>query len=300
VLRSPNPDFHQSAAWYDHLGAIGTDRRVLLVVEDDRVAATALFFSDEGMWTLWRGPVGEATADAFDALVDHVLDQGPTMLVLTPEWSALADERPELELDGEYVTHLLRLDVDPRRFLTRMAATTRNRVRRAQRAGVTVRVAGPHLEEFYALYAAEMRRVDSPDEASLEELADLCGSRGCVLLTAWLDGRLAAGTVALDHGGVLNLRYVATAPELRVAAPMNLLYHEAMLWGRATGHTWLDVSGIATGTMLDERTAALNRFKAGFGCDARLRFPAYRVRSRAPAPPPSGSSPPPIRESHRP
>lgn len=271
-------DFHQGPSWFGHLKHFDRDVRALLVLRDGVPAASALVSADENGWKCWRGPVGRPDRRVLERVIQELRPSRSVMLAANTGWDLVAERMvDQLRHDGSYTTNLLSLCCDDEEMLARMTPTARNRTRRAARLGVTVRVGAEVIDEFFDLYEYEMRRVRSPDVASREEMADLCLERGAVLLTAWHGGQLAAGAVALDFDGVLEMRYVATSHDARSASPMNLVYFEAMRWGRTHGRAWLDVSGIATGEYLNDRGRALNHFKMGFGYNEQRTSNYYRA-----------------------
>lgn len=83
------------------------------------------------------------------------------------------------------------------------------------------------------------------------------------LVTAWVDGRIAAGAVLFETPQVLRTQYLAAGPAARATSLLDRVIDHAIAQARATGR-WFDfgTSTESGGTVLNEGLLA---FKEGFG-----------------------------------
>lgn len=143
-------------------------------------------------------------------------------------------------------------------------AEVRNRVRKSEKAGLTVRLteAPPSVTAFARLYRETMaRRQAAPWYLfSDDTFASLLqGLRPHVLLAeAMLDGRVVAAALFLFNATYLHYHLGGSAAEALPLAPNNRLFAEAARWGRDRGIRLMHLGG---GMRPGD---SLLRFKGGF------------------------------------
>ncbi|EFL50888.1 FemAB-related protein, PEP-Cterm system-associated [Solidesulfovibrio fructosivorans JJ]] len=117
----------------------------------------------------------------------------------------------------------------------------RNRTRKAQKNGVTVREGRELLPNFYRIYERHMRELGTPPHPPIffSTLADAEPKRLTVSL-AMLGEEPIAGMIRVRHGDVATAVWVSSLARYNAASPVNLLYWEAMSDAIATGARLFD------------------------------------------------------------
>lgn len=159
-------------------------------------------------------------------------------------------------------------------------------IKRAEKAGVTVRESGSRedLDRFYALYLSTMRkhRALPRTRRQLELARRGLGPSGVFrLFVAELDGDVVAGGIFHAFRDTLELLYNASDESRLDARPNHALYSNAMGWAIDRELGWFDFGGAVEGT-------SLATFKAQWGATPT---PIYRYTATAsgPADAPSGA-----------
>jgi CelD/BcsL family acetyltransferase involved in cellulose biosynthesis len=185
--------------------------------------------------------------------------------------------------DGTYLTHVLPLDrsVDEI-FSTFHPNQVRRNVRRAQRAGVTVRIGDTEADVtgvFYRLHTRTRHRLGIPVQPRryfrLLWQHVLRPGLGVVMI-AELDGVPVAAGVFLASTGACVYKYGASDERRWVDRPNHLLFWEAIRWAAAQGCRTFDFG------RTDSTDHGLREFKSRWGTDERAL--AYHVLTDEPSP----------------
>jgi CelD/BcsL family acetyltransferase involved in cellulose biosynthesis len=183
--------------------------------------------------------------------------------------------------DGTFLTHHLALGASEEALLASFHPNqVRRNIRRAERAGVTIRLgdAEPDVTEvFYGLHTRTRRRLGVPVQPlryfRLLWRRVLQPGLGAVLI-AELDGAPVAGGIFLASGAACVYKYGASDERQWSARPNHLLFWEAIRWATAKGCRTFDFGRTDLG---DE---GLRQFKARWGTVEREL--AYSVFADAP------------------
>jgi FemAB-related protein (PEP-CTERM system-associated) len=143
---------------------------------------------------------------------------------------------------GSKVSVMLELAADPGTMWKRLDAKVRNQVRKAMTSGLAPAWCGIEgLDEFYAVFAQNMRDLGSPVHAKrffatiLEEFA------GDARLLLVRDGsRVVAGGVCMVFRDTVLVPWASSLREWRSRNPSNLLYWEVIRSACEKGLRWLD------------------------------------------------------------
>jgi serine/alanine adding enzyme len=165
---------------------------------------------------------------------------------------------PELGLPRSLakVTMLLELGPDEEALWRRLPSERRNRIRRAQKHGLTAACHGREaLSAFYGVFASNMRDLGSPVHSRhfFQEILDAFPTSKIVLVTA--DDQPVGAGLMLIHNGVISIPWVSSLRTFFDRYPNQLLYWEAMRFGIANGHRVLDFgrSSVGSGTFEAKR-----------------------------------------------
>ncbi|MGE5483103.1 MAG: lipid II:glycine glycyltransferase FemX [Bacteroidota bacterium] len=160
-------------------------------------------------------------------------------------------------------------DCDP---LTTLPPKTRNMVRKAQNAGITVTGSADDqsLAEFFRLYNATMERNEAmkyyyfPPSFFSDLVRRLIPP--AYLLTAWLNDRVIASSLFMGHGPFLHYHFSGSDREYQGLGTNNLVLYEAAKLGQSIGARRFHLGG---GYSAPEDS--LFRFKASFS-NVRAQF----------------------------
>jgi CelD/BcsL family acetyltransferase involved in cellulose biosynthesis len=186
--------------------------------------------------------------------------------VTSVELRAAPSSDHALALPAGFV-HTLRLDQDPETTFTRLKPNVRNKIRSAQRSGVTVARAENEddlTRTFYELHTATRRRLGVPVQPrryfSLLWRRILEPGLG-FLLVARANGRPVAAAVFLAWGGTVVYKYGASAADALQLRPNNALLWHAINWASESGYSTFDFG------KTELANKGLREFKRAWGTD---------------------------------
>jgi CelD/BcsL family acetyltransferase involved in cellulose biosynthesis len=163
--------------------------------------------------------------------------------------------------------HMLRLDQDPDETFTRLKPSVRNKIRSAERSGVSVARAEAEddlTRTFYELHTATRRRLGVPVQP--RRYFSLLWRRVVepglgFLLVAWADGRPVAAGVFLAWGSTVVYKYGASDPDALQLRPNNALLWHAISWASENGYSTFDFG------KTELANKGLREFKRAWGTD---------------------------------
>ncbi len=155
----------------------------------------------------------------------------------------------------------LRAAVDDLR--AQLQATWRNKLTKAERAGLTVR-SGPAADIDGLLDHHDRDRLErdyrGPSGTWIRHLRTFLPEPDFLALDAECDGAAVAGTICVRHGTAATYLIGWNGADGRRRQAHNLLLWQSMLRLREAGCTWFDLGGIN-----DQGAAGIARFKSGMG-----------------------------------
>jgi CelD/BcsL family acetyltransferase involved in cellulose biosynthesis len=179
---------------------------------------------------------------------------------------------PELRAMPKNPTFVLPLDREPdeiRRGWKKSSSNIFRSVRKAEKAGVTVREATSRADvrAFYMLYARTMRRrrVLPRPFRQIAAAHELLPDGVFQMHLAEHDGRIVAGSMWHSFGGTLDLLYNGSDERHLDARPNHALYWHALRWAAETGHAELDFGPAKPGSGLAD-------FKQQWGAEPLPEF----------------------------
>ncbi|MCC7492572.1 MAG: peptidoglycan bridge formation glycyltransferase FemA/FemB family protein [Fimbriimonadaceae bacterium] len=295
VGQHPLNDFAQAWAWGELKGrGEWTPHRYGVFAGEHLVAAAQLLLrrlpAGYTLAYISRGPIVDLVGPAaqpwrtalFSGLQQFAQAQRAICLKLDPCLPATEPHqltacgcRPTPGLDGRFggtqPRYVMRLDLTPGldQVFADFKPDYRNRIRKSEKRGVTVRLGTPaDLPGFYRLLTETAARqhfaVRGP--AYFEGLlADCQGACQAALLLAEREDRLVGGILCLGYGDTTWYLYGGMNDEGREHYSGYRLQWEAMQWAVARGCRTYDFRGVAPPTAEDSPLYGLNRFKGGFG-----------------------------------
>lgn len=178
------------------------------------------------------------------------------------------------------VTMLLELTTEEAAWKA-LSSERRNRVRKGDKQGLTVAWAGPEaLDEFYAVYAVNMRDLGSPVHSRGFFQAMLAALPGTarVLLVRDRGGHAVGAAVCLFFRDTIMVPWVSSLREAFALCPNFVLYWEVIRSGCRAGYRLLDLGR-------SFRTAGTFEFKRQWGAQPHT-LPWIFVDAAPGAPPP--------------
>jgi peptidoglycan pentaglycine glycine transferase (the first glycine) len=284
----------QGTVWADHRRAAG--QRPLFVTFSDGRGALVLSRRQRPVGTFVtsrKGPIHAGDAPEQVAARAHALavlmrERGGSLLYVDPEIdrsSAYADAMAgagfEITDPAEPSVHVMRLPfgagVTEAALFESFAKSAKQRIRAAEKAGVTVRddEGGQALGAFAALLAERSDDLGvalRPEFGSLPFSGRLIAAGQARLYLAEHDGEMLGGLLVYLQAGTLATIYSADRAELRRAYPgvMHVLRWRAIRDALAMGAPWIDLGGVdLPGHRLppgpDEPSYGLYEHKRSFG-----------------------------------
>jgi serine/alanine adding enzyme len=219
-------------------------------------AVTSMPFLDTG------GPCSTAPALA-GILVSHLMDQARLA------GADIVDLRCTQRLDlavqpmEHKVNMILPLPPDSGSLWRQLGNTVRSQIRKAERSGLSVEVAGAErLDDFYAIFAHRMRELGSPIHARAFFAAIFQAFEARARLVFVIrQGRAIGGLVALSFKDTLVVPWAACLSEYFTLGPNMLLYWQTIRSAGQEGFRRFDF-GRST------RDSGTYRFKRQWGAEA--------------------------------
>jgi hypothetical protein len=156
-----------------------------------------------------------------------------------------------------------------------LRSTARNRIRKAQAAGLQVHLGFAHLSEFEAAYAENMQHLGAPilPRRFFMGLAEhLQLGPASELITLRHQGRTLAGMVLMAFRDGAENGWTASTLVGRELYCNDLLYWEAIRWSLGRGLKWLDLGRSEAG-------GSHEKFKEKFGAQS-LALPYQELARR--------------------
>ncbi len=297
----------QSSTWAEYRGGGGLEPRFLTF--DDGAVALVMLRRSPGLpgveATVRRGPAhrgdsASQVAGRASTLAGWAREQGARDLFLDPEHDVDAAYAMAMNEAGfsiceerEPSIHVMRLefgaDLDEEALLKGLSKSTRQRIRAAQDAGVSVRECndGDRMEAFAAL----MRERADVVGMQLQQGTDyLEGWRRLIeaglgrLLLAEHDGDLVGGLFLFRQGGIHATAYSADKASRRRELPgtMHLVRWNAIRDAHVEGCSGIELGGVdlpghRTPPQQGDPNRGLYEHKRGFGAEWVEREPARRI-----------------------
>ena len=307
TVAAPGGHVMQGTAWAEHRRSQGGEPR--FVEFDDGRAALVILRRSPGLpgatASVRRGPVHagdgpERLAARSAALVEHLRGMGVRDVFVDPELDA--DPAYEAAMDRLGFTvaaevqpsiHVMRLTFPPgateESLLATVSKSSRQRVRAAEKAGITVRhdPTGERMEDFGELL---VERADDLGIAMRPELGYMAAWRRLLsagqarMLVAEHDGELLGGLLLYLQGGMHSTAYSAdrAASRRRFPGTMHLVRWTVIREALAGGVTAVELGGVdlpghRDPPGRDEPNHGLFEHKRSFGAEWVVRTPAPRI-----------------------
>lgn len=294
IKNHPKGHFCQSELW----GRVKSDwERAMIVARDDEgnIRGTISFVMKKTPLLPYRliyaprGPVCDTgDADAVTALMEGTKQLAKRkkgyIIMLDPDVPAADRRFCELleasgfersksdNFDGGQPNFVFRLDIKNRtkeEIFENFSSKTKYNIRLAGRKGVVVRVGadnGHDLEEFVRLMKITGERDGFSTRSIVYFRRLLSGLGGCArLYVAELDGKIIAGTIAIQYGNKTWYLYGVSDNESRNVMPNHLLQWEMIGWAVDSGSEIFDFRGVSGDLSPENPLYGLYRFKKGFG-----------------------------------
>lgn len=307
TVASPGGHVMQGTAWADHRRSQGGEPR--FVEFDDGRAALVILRRSPGLpgatASVRRGPAHagdgpQRLAARSAALAEHLRGQGVRDLFVDPELDAdpaydAAMDRLGFKVADEVQPsiHVMRLTfpkgATEESVLATVSKSSRQRIRAAEKAGITVRhdATGERMEEFGALL---VERADDLGIAMRPELGYLAAWRRLLavgqarLLLAEHDEDLLGGLLLYLQGGLHSTAYSADRAASRRQFPgtMHLVRWTVIREALAAGVPAVELGGVdlpghRDPPSRDQPNHGLFEHKRSFGAEWVVRTPARRI-----------------------
>jgi lipid II:glycine glycyltransferase (peptidoglycan interpeptide bridge formation enzyme) len=311
AVAPPGGHVLQSSTWADYRIAKAEDVRFLTF--DDDAVALAMVRRSPGLpgveISVRRGPAhrddpASLLAARAQALADWARAQGGRELYLDPEHDADPTYATAMQAAGFTITaerepsiHVMRLtfgaELDEEALFKGLSKSTRQRIRAAQGADISVREATDtdRMEAFAELLR---ERADVVGMQLQQGTGYLEGWRRLIeaglgrLLVAEHDGGLVGGLFLFRQGGIYATAYSADKASLRRELPgtMHLVRWNAVRDAQAEGCPAIELGGVdlpghREPPQQGDPNRGLYEHKRGFGAEWVQREPARRVVLRA-------------------
>ena len=244
----------------------GAVRGLLALFEKRRFGRSPVLFSPPGGLLAHDAEAARKLLDAADDACARVRGQ----------YVELRDQRfrwPDLATSTEHCTHVLALAGDADSQWRSFDAKLRNQIRKADRAGFSVRWGAEHVGAFHRVMLENMRDLGTPLRTVrwFAELLAALGDRAALLVIS-RDGEPAGAMFLIEHQGCAMDIWASSLRRHFPHCPNQMLYWEAIRDAIRRGLHSFDFgrSQLATGTY---------RFKAQWGARVVPLYYQYLFRT---------------------
>jgi FemAB-related protein (PEP-CTERM system-associated) len=229
----------------------------------------------------YGGPLGGA--EAVRLLVDHAIHIARVSGVKLLELRSRRSMELDLPVSHRKITSMCALPAEgPAALWSGLSSNLRNKIRRPQKEGVTVRAGPGELEVFYTVFAQCMRDLGTPVQSPqffrslMESFPD-----DLWVACAYYGGRPVAGVCGLTWGDEFESTWYVSLKEFNRARPLMLLHWTLMERAAELGLRWYNFGRCTPGSGIHE-------FKRRWGTqDAELWWYQYSERGAVNTPAPS-------------
>lgn len=177
-----------------------------------------------------------------NALIEKAKDIARENNVSYLEIKHLAAEADALHAKKDFVTMFLKLNKDTdSTWKGSLKAKTRNQVRKAAKAGLKVDYGNKYLNDFYKVYATNLRDLGTPAHPEkffrsiLEEFIDNSG-----IIVVKYQERVIGGMIHLHFKNVFSDPWASSLKEFNKLCPNNMLYWGAIKYASEKGFEYFD------------------------------------------------------------
>ena len=196
------------------------------------------------------GGIASSDEETYLALLDHAKAMAHEQQVQYLELRNHTGKiEPGFHANPRYVTFRCELSDEPDANLKRLPRDTRYMIRKAQKAGLTVRHGTELSKEFYDLMALSLRRHGTPmfpESLFMGLIEELPGQIDVLIVYA--NEKPVSGVFTFMFGDTVLPYYAGASPEAPKLAANNLMYWELMRWAAEKGFRRFDFGRSKTGT----------------------------------------------------
>ncbi|MFZ0735609.1 MAG: FemAB family XrtA/PEP-CTERM system-associated protein [Candidatus Acidiferrales bacterium] len=260
VLSRPDGSFFQTTGWMRAIQkTYGYEARYVFAERDGKIVGVApLFFISN--WVIGKvlnsvpfgvyGGICAEDAETRQALIDRskeiaIQEKADFLELRARKSEPLVGFHP----NSLYVTFTSELSMNHEANLKKLPRDTRYMIRKAEKAGLSVRHGMEQLPEFYALFAASMQRHGTPvfPLCWFENLHAQFGDKMDLLMIR--NGEQpVAGVISFFFRETVLPYYAGAGPDAPRLAANNLLYWELMKFAADAGYRTFDFGRSKKGT----------------------------------------------------
>jgi len=175
-----------------------------------------------------------------DALWAALADWAKAEGVTTIELRGRHDHLPAFSVRSGRTASIIPLPDSEEKAWANLRSSARNRVRKAQDAGLTAQVGFEHIEGFWRAYAENMQFLGAP-VLPRRWFLRLAERPDAHLITVHSAGAVLGGMVLLDFKDGTENGWTSSAIAARSLYSNDLLYWETIRWAVGRGLAWLDM-----------------------------------------------------------
>ena len=157
----------------------------------------------------------------------------------------------DLPSKDSFVTLMLKLDSDPEHHWSAISSRNRNKIRKAEKNGLTVDFGIEYLKDFHRIYSINLRHLGTPifPLRMFEKVVEVFRDQ-VELLVLKLNGEVVSGMFLFKFKNMISEPWVASLRQYNRIYVNNLLYWQAIKYACENGFSTFDFgrSTVDTGT----------------------------------------------------
>lgn len=221
------------------------------------------------------GPMETAAQENFfNVLVKAMKQQNIADRIITPQNFVVLGGAPQQALSCRFGSYVTDLTPNVEELFSKVHPKHRNKISKAERAGVEIRTGKEELPVFYQLYSDTMKRSDMYCEpySFFESLYRHLGNEHCICTVAYHNGNAQGALLAPYTKYCCYYVYGASSGTITESGSINFLHWKTMLLMKERGVKLYDFVGARLSDVSNTRLEGIQSFKERFGCELKKGY----------------------------
>ena len=284
ILQLSNPTYYQS---YDYSRTYMEDEEINFLYDNDGGKKIYAFAKlKKGFVTIPFGPIVSSNVTVEDIMkfiteVSQIYQQDVMFSISDDQIEDFNNRFGDIQKDWYFVTPLIDTTLSMEEILHNCNENRRRIIKKGlvNIPRENIRFGIEYIDDFYKLYNKRMSETGGRVDFSLDYLEHNLSEKNSDLVVCLDKGKVIAGHVIYRFGNTLITRYNCFDSDYSKISPSARIDYELINYACSNSNIdYYDMSGLATGEEITEKTSNINRYKQSYGPTKILRYQWYRYK----------------------
>ena len=284
ILQLSNPTYYQS---YDYSRTYMEDEEINFLYDNDGGKKIYAFAKlKKGFVKIPFGPIVSSNVTVEDIMkfiteVSQIYQQDVMFSISDDQIEDFNNRFGDIQKDWYFVTPLIDTTLSMEEILHNCNENRRRIIKKGlvNIPRENIRFGIEYIDEFYKLYNKRMNETGGRVDFSLDYLEHNLSEKNSDLVVCLDKGKVIAGHVIYRFGNTLITRYNCFDSDYSKISPSARIDYELINYACSNSNIdYYDMSGLATGEEITEKTSNINRYKQRYGPTKILRYQWYRYK----------------------